>query len=106
MSPLLITYMHAVETVMCCLCVCVCVKRESKKGWAQKTWTKSCGLWDYLSLSISVCLSASLVHSSTQSFSHQQGNAPHALLVIFFSFFFFPPLSNLIHVFALSHQTT
>lgn len=72
---------HTLERQSCVVYVC-----RERRGWVQKTWANSCGLWDYPSLSL--CLSACLVHSSTQSFSHQRGITPHTLLVMFPAFFF------------------
>lgn len=81
MSPLLITHTRWRDSHVLCVCVRTGREEREQRGWALKTWANSCGLWDYLSFSFSVCL------SFTQGFSHQQGIAPHTFLVMFSTLF-------------------
>lgn len=67
--------------------VCVCVERETENERAKGVSAERRGLThvasETTSLSPSLILSVSLAHSSTQSFSHQRGIAPHTYSFIF-----------------------
>ena len=52
-----VNHTHSLERQSCVLYVCMCMCMErGERGWEQKTWANSCGLWNYLSFSLSLSL--------------------------------------------------